>query len=60
MSHSFNAALFFAMGNIDLVKTVFQYLKAEELSVFYTPAPECQTFLSGENQRESFYRIPVR
>ena len=57
MSYSFDVALSFAMENIDLVETVYHYLKAEGLSVFYAPAPECQTFLSGENQRESFYRI---
>jgi len=57
MKSVFDVALSFAMEDSDLVETVYYYLKAEGLSVFYAPAPECQSILSGENQREIFYRI---
>ena len=50
-------AISFATENEELAETVYHYLKAEGLSVFFAPAPECQTILSGENQREFFYRI---
>lgn len=40
-----------------MADTVYHYLRAEGLSVFYAPAPECQSILSGENQREIFYRV---
>lgn len=57
MEKLIDVAISFAMENKDLAETVYHYLKAEGLSVFYAPAPECQSMLSGENQRESFYRI---
>ncbi len=55
MGKLFDVAISFAMENEELAETVYHYLKAEGLSVFY--APECQSILSGENQREIFYRI---
>lgn len=57
MGKLFDVAISFAMENQELADTVYHYLKAEGLSVFYAPAPECQSILSGENQREIFYRI---
>lgn len=57
MEKLFDIAISFAMENEELADTVYHYLKAEGLSVFYAPAPECQSILSGENQREVFYRI---
>ena len=57
MGKLFDVAISFAMENEELADTVYHYLKAEGLSVFYAPAPECQSILSGENQREIFYRI---
>lgn len=57
MRKLFDVAISFAMENEELADTVYHYLKAEGLSVFYAPASECQSILSGENQREIFYRI---
>lgn len=57
MGKLFDVAISFAMENEGLADTVYHYLKAEGLSVFYAPASECQSILSGENQREIFYRI---
>lgn len=57
MGKVFDVAISFAMENEELADTVYHYLRAEGLSVFYAPAPECQSILSGENQREIFYRI---
>lgn len=57
MEKLFDVAISFAMENEELADTVYHYLKAEGLSVFYAPAPECQSILSGQNQREIFYRI---
>lgn len=57
MGKLFDVAISFAMENEELADTVYHYLKAEGLSVFYAPAPECQSILSGENQREIFYRV---
>lgn len=57
MGKLFDVAISFAMENQELADTVYHYLKAEGLSVFYAPAPDCQSILSGENQREIFYRI---
>lgn len=57
MEKLFDVAISFAMENEELADTVYHYLKTEGLSVFYAPAPECQSILSGENQREIFYRI---
>lgn len=57
MEKLIDVAISFAMENKDLAEKVYHYLRAEGLSVFYAPAPECQSILSGENQREVFYRI---
>lgn len=57
MAHTYKIALSFATENQDLVEKVYHYLKAEGLSVFFAPVPECQTILSGKNQREIFYEI---
>ncbi len=57
MNKLFDIAISFATENEELAETVYHYLKAEGLSVFFAPAPECQSILSGENQREIFYRI---
>lgn len=57
MGKLFDVAISFAMENEELADTVYHYLKAEGLSVFYAPASECQSILSGANQREIFYRI---
>lgn len=57
MRKLFDIAISFATENKELADTVYHYLKVEGLSVFYAPAPECQSILSGENQREIFYRI---
>lgn len=57
MERLFDVAISFAMENEELADTVYHYLKAEGLSVFYAPALECQSILSGENQREIFYRV---
>ncbi|OJV62992.1 MAG: hypothetical protein BGO41_09820 [Clostridiales bacterium 38-18] len=52
---SYDVALSFSMDEVDLVKDVYFYLKAEGYTVFF--APECQEALSGKNQREVFYNI---
>lgn len=57
MGKLFDVAISYAMENEEIAETVYHYLKAKELSVFYAPAPECQSILSGKNQREIFYRI---
>lgn len=56
MNYLYNVALSFATEEKALVETVYHYLKIEGLTVFFAPAPECQVVLSGENQREIFYR----
>lgn len=57
MEKIFDVALSFATEEQALAENVYHYLKAEGFKVFFAPKPECQMFLSGENQRESFYRI---
>lgn len=57
MGYSYQIALSYASENQDIVETVYHYLKAEGLSVFYSSAPECQSVLSGKNQREIFYEV---
>lgn len=57
MNYQYKIALSFATEEQDLVEKVYHYLKAENLSVFFAPAPECQTYISGKNQREVFYDI---
>lgn len=57
MNYKFDVALSFATENQQLVETVYHYLKAENISVFFAPSPEGQMFLSGKNQREAFYNI---
>lgn len=57
MKHQFDIALSFATENQPLADTVYHYLKAKGLRVFFAPSPEGQVFLSGKNQREVFYQI---
>ena len=57
MSFVFDIALSFASEDQSLVEKVYHYLKAENLKVFFAPSSEAQTKLSGENQREIFYKI---
>lgn len=57
MEDRFDIALSFAMENYELVNTVYHYLRSEKLRVFFAPSPLGQTLLSGQNQREVFYRI---
>lgn len=57
MNHQFDIALSFATENQPLADTVYHYLKAKGLRVFFAPSPEGQVFLSGKNQREVFYQI---
>ena len=57
MPNTYDIALSFATEEESLVETVYHYLKAEGLIVFFAPMPECQVILSGKNQREIFYRI---
>jgi len=55
--YDYDIALSFSMEEKDLVEQVYHYLRAEGISVFFAPAPECQEVLSGRNQREVFYEI---
>lgn len=57
MNCQFDIALSFATENQPLVDTVYHYLKAKGLRVFFAPSPEGQVFISGKNQREAFYQI---
>lgn len=57
MNYQYEIALSFATEEQDLVEKVYHYLKAENLSVFFAPAPECQVYISGKNQREVFYDV---
>lgn len=57
MDYNFKIALSFATEEQKLVEKVYRYLKAEGISVFFSPSLECQALLSGENQREIFYSI---
>lgn len=57
MQHQFDIALSFATENQPLVTTVYHYLRAKGLRVFFAPSPEGQVFISGKNQREVFYQI---
>lgn len=57
MKCQFDIALSFATENQPLVDTVYHYLKAKGLRVFFAPSPEGQVFISGKNQREVFYQI---
>ena len=57
MEKTYDIALSFSMVEKELVEKVYHYLKAEEYTVFFAPAPECQEVLSGRNQREVFYEI---
>lgn len=57
MSYQYEIALSFATEEQDLVEKVYHYLKAENLSVFFAPVPECQVYISGKNQREVFYDV---
>lgn len=57
MECQFDIALSFATENQPLVDTVYHYLKARGLRVFFAPSPEGQAFISGKNQHEVFYQI---
>ncbi|MEH2957585.1 toll/interleukin-1 receptor domain-containing protein [Candidatus Merdisoma sp. JLR.KK006] len=57
MKYQYDIALSFATENQDLVEKVYHYLRAEEITVFFAPSPECQRILSGRSQREVFYEI---
>lgn len=57
MKCQFDIALSFATENQPLVDTVYHYLKARGLRVFFAPSPEGQVFISGKNQHEVFYQI---
>lgn len=57
MSYTYDIALSFATEEIELVEKIYHYLSAENLKVFFAPAPECQIVLSAENQRKVFYQI---
>lgn len=57
MNYKYNIALSYESQQEKLVEKVYHYLKAEKLSVFFAPSPECQIYLSGRNQREAFYDI---
>lgn len=57
MDQHYDIALSFATEEQELVEKVYHYLKAENISVFFAPALECQAVLSGKNQREIFYEI---
>ena len=57
MEYTYKIALSYATENKEMVEKVYHHLKAEGLSVFFAPAQECQTVLSGTNQREIFYEI---
>lgn len=57
MSNKFDIALSFASEDQALVEKVYDYLRAEDIKPFFAPSPEGQVFLSGKNQRETFYRI---
>lgn len=57
MNYRYKVALSFATEEQNLVEEVYHYLKAENLSVFFAPAPECQAYISGKNQRVVFYDV---
>ena len=57
MNYQFDIALSFATENEALVESVYHYLKAEEIKVFFAPSQEGQMILSGKNQQEIFYSI---
>lgn len=54
MKYDYKIALSYATENEEIASKVYHYLKAEGISVFFAPAPECQIVLSGKNQREVF------
>lgn len=50
-------ALSYATEDEKIAESVYHYLKAQNISVFFAPAPECQAILSGKNQHEIFYEV---
>lgn len=59
MKYQYDIALSFATENQDLVEKVYHYLRAEAITVFFAPSPECHRILNGRNQREAFYEILI-
>mgnify|MGYP002626456465 CR=1 FL=1 len=57
MEEQYEIALSFATEDQKLVETVYHYLKAENIKVFFAPSREGQVFLAGKNQREAFYSM---
>lgn len=57
MEYRYDIALSYATENKDIADMVYHYLKAENIHAFFAESPEAQTVLSGQNQREIFYRI---
>lgn len=57
MGYQFEIALSYATEDKEIVDKVYHYLRAEKIKAFFAPSPEGQAVLSGENQREAFYRI---
>lgn len=47
MNHQFDIALSFATENQPLADTVYHYLKAKGLRVFFAPSPEGQEFIQN-------------
>lgn len=57
MGYKYQVALSFATEEQELVDTVYHYLKASGINVFFAPSAEAQVELSGKNQREVFFDI---
>jgi hypothetical protein len=57
VDYKYQVAISYATEEQALAEKVYHYLRAEDVTTFFAPAPECQAFLSGMNQREAFYRI---
>lgn len=57
MKYHYDIALSYATEDSLLADKIYHYLRAEKIKVFFAPAPEAQTVLSGRNQREIFYQI---
>ena len=55
--YNYDIALSYATEDREIADKVYHYLRAEKMNVFFAPAPEAQTILSGRNQREIFYQI---
>lgn len=57
MKYRYDIALSYATENKEIVDAVYHYLKVENIHAFFAESSEAQTVLSGQNQREVFYRI---